>query len=207
MSDDEALWRYHLERYKQGTLPQREEALRFLLAQGEAIVPWLLEELGKKREAQRETGQSERDVLHLAALLAELESPQALIPLLELDDSLGQKLLRRLEARAGEAEIRALLKALEHWTPSGVRAVTLGFTAQRVRVALAESLVRIAERTGSPLCHTAFSLIRVSMLVPTEFIALHQRLKTALESHALPIPAEKTSTASETLPVPSEARP
>ncbi|WP_394794740.1 hypothetical protein [Armatimonas sp.] len=57
-NETELLWHYHLERYYNGQPEQRNEAFGFLMAQGTAIVPWLLGELprnvrGIKRRGSR----------------------------------------------------------------------------------------------------------------------------------------------------------
>jgi hypothetical protein len=202
-TNDEYLWRYHLDRYYGEELASREEALRFFLAQGDTVVSWLLEELSKKREACLGRKRPTPEVLHLAGLLCEIGSPQGLVPLLEINEPLGEKLLQTLAARGSDEDIRALLTALERWTPSGVSAITLGLTPQKIRVALGRALVAVAERTGNPLCQAAFQYIGIQPLHPVEFIECHRRLKAALPTLSLPIPvtvAQRT----EGLPIPAK---
>ncbi len=201
MSDEsQYLWHYHLERYCNGQPEQRTEAFGYLMAQGAAIVPWLEDAL--------EAGRTDRNTLHLAALLAQLGAPRSLRLLLRVGEAaLTSKLLRTLEARASGEDIKALIAVLEAFGSRGLRAVfVVGFVGEiteEVAIDIAERLVRMAERDPKPELRAALPLLHTGILrpnAPLKFRELRKRLKTAL-GDALPIPATAPPS-SENLPIP-----
>jgi hypothetical protein len=202
--ESELLWRYYLERYFNAPLEQRSEAFDVLISQGAAIVPWLGDELVKKREGDREAGQPGRDTLHLAALLVELGDPRSLVLIFNVGDLalLGQ-LLETLVQRAAPEDIQVLMSALEQSAPRWQSGVLLLRARNEERVLLAESLVKIAEQTHDRACGRALPLLRYHLLAPREFLGLHKRLKAALKDENLPIPTT-TAQRTEDLPIPSE---
>ena len=67
---------------------------------------------------------------------------------------------------------------------------------------VAQALVRIAERYPQPELRAVLPLLAYTLSSPFEFIGLRKRLKTALGTDSLPIPATVAQTMGD-LPLPS----
>lgn len=190
-----------------GNAEYRKEAQQHALALGVEILPELLkaidEELHKKPPLFREEREQEIDLreplLRLVDYLATFEHPSSLLPLAQ---AVAQNPEKRFQ-KPFAAVLQALEKRAESADIAGMLATLQQHRGARQRLAVAQALVRIAERDPKSELRAALPLLSYKLALPFEFIALRKRLKTALGDESLPIPA-KSQSHNEALPVPAQ---
>lgn len=187
---------------------ERSEAI--LLAEGNQIVPFLLEPI--EIELSKSEGVlviSYKKLLRLASLLATFEDSRSLWPLLQLArrNHLNYKLFRQvLEAvtkRASSEDIQVLLELLArarpHWTKTA-----LLMELQPIEIVwIATAVVQLVERDPKLELRAAIPLLKPHAFLPLEYIGFHKRLKAALKEESLPIPVVAPQTTKD-LPIPRQ---
>ena len=169
-----------------------------ILSEGSHAVLLLVEVLQMEIQKSQESMIviSYKKMIRLADVLAEIGDPRGLEVLthvagLSNSDRSIKQLLRYIQNRASSADRTALLATLKEFPNN---------------IAVAETIVQIAERDPHPELRDALRLLRAGLVnpyAPLEFIGLRKRLKAALANQELPIPADASHT-TEDLPIPSE---
>lgn len=185
----------------------RDAREQFLQLGPEAVLS-LLEALEERLDYVRTFPGAGSQAIRLVELLVELDSPRALLPLLQLSAlqilplAQNQAFFERMERRASDSDIGELLSILA--SPPSQSKLPSGLTALRADLLqVAETLVRIAERNPRIELRPALELLKPGLNTPLEYFALHRRLRTALGRGALPIPAS-SSLQQVDLPIPTE---
>lgn len=195
--------------------PGWEESAKLLLAEGEEVVPFLIEIIGIEQEKAREAvvlGYNK--LLRVVELLAEFRHPWSLGTFLTLAPriarptvsnrvySLFRQVLGVVGRRAESEDIRALLELMQRARPRWTGTTLLVEFLPRETVLIATTLVSIAEREPTPELRAALPLLKPHPLLPWELVALRRRLKAALPEENLPIPASQDEAVPKDLPIP-----
>lgn len=192
-----------------------EESAKLLLAEGEEVVPFLIEIIGIEQEkAKGAVVLGYNKLLRVAELLAEFRHPRSLGTFLALAPriahptvsirvySLFRQVLGAVGRRAESEDIRALLELMQRVRPRWTGTALLVEFLPRETVLIATTLVSIAEREPTPALRVALPLLKPHPLLPWELVVLHKRLKAALATQELPVPATAPQT-TEDLPIPA----
>lgn len=191
-----------------------QESHAILLEAGKEVVPRLMEVI----EAERQKVingilvRNDARIQRLVALLAEYADPRSLRLIIGCYYQTNQKaiqnafkqVLQTLEQRATPDDIRVLIELLEKSTHKWIgMAFMVEFHPPEV-IAIAETLVRLAERDPKPELHAVLPMLRYNPATPFVFLSLHKRLKVALTRKSLPIPASGSPHLDNTLPLPAK---
>ncbi len=192
--------------------PGWERSQAALLGEGNEAVPFLIEVL--EIELNKVHGVlvvlSYQKLLRLTVMLAQFDDPRSLAWLLRVARQTNEpkaflsyhQVLKTLERRASAADIQALIALMQGTT---LRSAGLPFSMtlrSDEALLVAQALVRIAERYPQPELRAVLPLLAYTLSSPFEFIGLRKRLKTALGTDSLPIPATVAQTMGD-LPLPS----
>lgn len=203
---------HQLKRFLQGQPEEREDARQNLLALGERAVPSLLETLaeGSIDAPLHAEKYSHETLLAGMRLLVEFSSPRSLWFLLRVTQEryavhgLFYDTLNAIARRGSPEDIVALLDLLRHAKPRWKEGELIWDVQTTYAVWIATALVQLAERDPRPELRAALPLLTLHPFLPVEFVGLHRRLKAALASESLPIPAGASLSTGEGLPIPVE---
>jgi hypothetical protein len=195
--------------------PGWQESHAILLEAGKEVVPRLMEVIEAERQKAIEgiLVRNNTRIQRLIALLAEYADPRSLRLIIgcyyqsnqKVIQSAFKQVLQALEQRAAPDDIRVLIELLEKSTHKWMgMALMVEFHHPEV-IAIAETLVRIAERDPKPELHAVLPMLRYNPATPFVFLSLHKRLKVALTQKSLPIPASGSSHLDSALPIPAKS--
>lgn len=193
--------------------PGWEEAAKRLWDAGREVLPFVLERLAEEQAMARQSLSHYPRVLQLTRILPPFRSGRTLAPLLQVMESTGDpeverafhELLRALIARHAAEDAQAIADLLRLSGASGLSQVFVEQVSIKNRLRLATALVEIAEQEPHRCLREALPLLRTGLAnpsAPLEFFSLQRRLKRALHTAALPIPAELPELSVADLPIP-----